>query len=100
MRILSFGRSVWMSEGIEFLSSIRLPGRFVERCRALANASPILALKLPHKLHQRFAARARKGVVNRSANATDRTMAFQAVHAGRRRFVRELLFQILRRQPK
>src|SRR5258708_28713537 len=52
----------------------------------------ILPLKLFHEFNQRFAAGARKGVVNRGANAADRTMAFQAFHACGRRFALYFLF--------
>src|SRR5438552_16058128 len=54
----------------------------------------IFLLKLFHKLNQRFAAGARKGVVDRRANAAHRAMTFQAVHTCGRRFGREFLFQV------
>src|SRR5438270_8227755 len=61
---------------------------------------PMLALEFVHERDKRVDAVLRKRVVDRRAHASDRSMAFQPVEAGRCRLFDESGFELFRPQPK
>src|SRR6185503_4667674 len=62
--------------------------------------SAIAAFEIFHERHERFDPRPRKRVVDRRANAADRSMSFQAVESLRGRFRDKLLVELFRRQAE
>ena len=61
---------------------------------------PVLPLELLHEVDQRVDAFLGERVVDRRAHAADRTMALEAVEAGRRRFLHERVLELFARQPE
>ena len=60
---------------------------------------PVATFEVAHELDQRVDACLRERVVDRRAHPADRTVTLQAVQAGRRGLLDELLFELFAAQP-
>src|SRR3954469_18402091 len=76
------------------------PGSRPLALQRATNGLAVAALEVLHERDQRVDAAFRERVVDRRADAADRAMPLEAVEAGRGRFLRERLLQLLARQAE